>query len=170
MNTPGKAQLIEIPLRVLEPPSTNPHFAAIGGEAALARLAERFYYYMDTLPCAARIRAMHPAQLGPVTALFTRYLVEWTGGPRDYSHERGHPRLGQRHQAFAIGQAERDAWLTCMRHALSDVVPDPALRAELEAAFTRVADAVRNDVPHAAHAQHAAAQQPLLAIPRSTPQ
>lgn len=99
---------------------------------------------MDTLPLAAVIRAMHPSELGPVKALLVSYLTEWTGGPRTYSERRGAPRLRHRHSPFAIGDAERDAWLTCMRAALADVVPDAELRAALDAAFSRIADSLRN--------------------------
>lgn len=62
--------------------------------------------------------------------------------------ERGHPRLRQRHLRFSIGLAERDAWMTCMRRALDEVVADPALRASLELAFFRLADFMRNRTEH----------------------
>jgi hemoglobin len=120
------------------------HFAAIGGRAAIARLVERFYYHMDTWPGAARIRAWHPLDLALIKGILERYLMQWLGGPALYSEERGHPRLRRRHLTFPIGSAERDAWMYCMRKALSDVVEDAALRAELDAAFNKVADFLRN--------------------------
>ena len=43
------------------------------------------------------------------------FLEQYWGGPTTYSQERGHPRLRMRHAPFAIGPAERDAWLTHMR-------------------------------------------------------
>ena len=46
------------------------------------------------------------------------FLVQYWGGPRDYSDQRGHPRLRMRHAPFPIGPAERDAWLRHMRDAL----------------------------------------------------
>jgi hemoglobin len=110
----------------------------------IERLVDRFYYYMDALPQAFVIRAMHPQELGPVKAILVHYLTEWTGGPGTYSTRRGHPRLGQRHRPFSIGDAERDAWMTCMRAALADVIADAALRGELDAAFYRIADSLRN--------------------------
>lgn len=122
----------------------NPHFVTIGGQAAVARLAERFYHHMDTLEEARGIRALHPPDLGPIQELFARFLAEWLGGPPVYSSERGHPRLRRRHLPFPIGARERDAWMLCMRTALAEVVSDDALRAELEAAFFRTADFMRN--------------------------
>jgi len=86
--------------------------------------------------------------------VFERYLGEWLGGPAAYSAERGHPRLRRRHQRFSIGVSERDAWMLCMRQALSEVVFDAALRAELDAAFFKTADFLRNDAEHV-HVHHA---------------
>ncbi|HET8932476.1 MAG TPA: group II truncated hemoglobin [Polyangiales bacterium] len=124
---------------------TNPHFAAIGGGEAIARLVDRFYHHMDTLPTASRVRALHPPRLGRVKAIFVHYLIEWMGGPALYSAERGHPRLRRRHMQFPIGAPERDAWMLCMRMALSEVVDDLALRAELDAAFYKIADFICNE-------------------------
>lgn len=122
----------------------NPHFAAIGGEAGVVRLIDSFYHHMETMPVAAQIRALHPAQLGHVKEILRRYMIEWTGGPRVYSVDRGAPRLRHRHSMFTIGEAERDAWMLCMRAALAECVPDLALRAELDTAFYKVANAIRN--------------------------
>jgi hemoglobin len=122
----------------------NPHYDRIGGETVVEALVEAFYREMDTRPEARGIRSMHPADLGPVKSILKLHLVEWLGGPRRYSAERGHPRLRARHARFAIGPAERAAWLTCMDAALEQVVGDAALRAELRAAFRRTAEAIVN--------------------------
>lgn len=66
------------------------------------------------------------------------------GGPKHYSPQRGAPMLRRRHQPFAIDASARDAWMACMRQALGMVCPDETLRAELDTAFSKVADAVRN--------------------------
>lgn len=122
----------------------NPHFARIGGEGAVRRLVDAFYRRMDTLSEAAAIRKMHAADLTEIKTTLELYFVEWLGGPKDYSARRGPPRLRARHLPFAIGPAERDAWMSCMRGALDEVVPDVALRGELERAFLRVANAIVN--------------------------
>lgn len=119
-------------------------FERIGGSAMIDRLVDRFYDRMDTLPEAETIRAMHAADLGLIRDVLKRYLTEWTGGPKLYSVEKGHPRLRQRHIGFAIGDAERDAWLTCMRGALEETVVDAAARQELDRALSGLADWMRN--------------------------
>jgi len=125
-------------------PITNPHFGRIGGEKVVEALVDAFYREMETRPEARGIRAMHEADLGSVKAVLKLHLVEWLGGPKRYSAERGHPRLRARHARFSIGPAERDAWLACMDAALEQVVGDAGLRAELGAAFRRTAAAIVN--------------------------
>jgi hemoglobin len=132
-------------LHVVE--STNPHFARMGGEAAVVRLVEAFYRRMDEVPEAARIRAMHGPDLAENKSVLRLYLAEWLGGPKNYSATRGAPRLRARHLPFPIGPAERDAWMACMRDALEEVVPDEELRGQLEAAFLRTANAIVNRGP-----------------------
>ncbi len=119
-------------------------FDRIGGAVAIDRLVESFYAHMDSLPEATKIRAMHESDLGAVKISLKRYLSEWTGGPKLYSPEKGHPRLRQRHMGFAIGNAERDAWMVCMRMALAEHVADAAARAELEENMRKLADWMRN--------------------------
>ncbi|MES2877904.1 MAG: group II truncated hemoglobin [Pseudomonadota bacterium] len=128
--------------------TANPHFERIGGVEAITRLVDRFYFHMDTLPQAAGIRKMHPADMGPIKRVLVNYLTEWTGGPQAYSVERGHPRLRRKHMDFPIGPAERDAWMACMRLALDEAVPDAALKTQLEQAFMKTADFIRNDAAH----------------------
>jgi hemoglobin len=119
-------------------------FERIGGPTVIDGLVETFYHRMDTLPEAGAIRAMHAADLGPVKTDLKRYLTEWTGGPKLYTAEKGRPQMRQRHLGFAIGEAERDAWLLCMRGALSKTISDVAARAEIDRALAKLADWMRN--------------------------
>ncbi|MES2229775.1 MAG: group II truncated hemoglobin [Pseudomonadota bacterium] len=123
---------------------SRPHFVRLGGHASVVRLVDAFYRVMDTRPEAAAIRAMHEADLTRTRAVLVKYLTEWMGGGRLYSPEHGAPMLRRRHQRFAIDAAARDAWMLCMREALSEVCADAGLRAELDAAFYKVADFMRN--------------------------
>ena len=77
-------------------------------------------------------------------ALVGRFLIQYWGGPTTYDQDRGHPRLRMRHAPFAIGPAERDAWLTRMRAAMADLAPPPDVAAELERYFAMAAEAMRN--------------------------
>lgn len=131
----------------------NPHYQLIGGEAAIRQLVDRFYYHMDTRPQAQTVRAMHEANLAPTKDVLVKFLSGWLGGPQLYAAERGQPRLRKKHLPFAIGDAERDAWMDCMTAALADVVPDAGLRAELTKAFYKTAHFLRNQ-PGENHDHH----------------
>jgi len=119
-------------------------FEIIGGQATVDALVERFYQRMDSLPEAQGIRALHAPDLGPMIIILKKYLGEWLGGPKAYSTERGHPMLRARHLPFAIGVAERDAWLLCMNGALDETIADEAARAGIRDSMTRLADWMRN--------------------------
>ena len=138
------------PVVVLQPLTG---FLRIGGAPAVAALVDRFYERMDTLPQAAGIRGLHAPDLTATKDVLRRYLGQWLGGPALCSQERGHPQLRRRHLRFAIGPAEREVWMLCMRGAIEDVVADVALREELLAALFKLADWVRNDEdnPHDKH-------------------
>jgi hemoglobin len=125
-------------------------FERVGGAPTIDRLVESFYARMDSLPEADVIRAMHAPDLGPTKDVLKRYLGEWMGGPKHYSAERGHPRLRQRHMGFAIGDAERDAWLLCMRGALEEAIEDADARQEIYGLMAKLADWMRNQAgnPH----------------------
>lgn len=126
--------------------TSNPHHVRFGGHDAVVRLVDAFYRAMDTRPEAGVIRAMHEPDLGPTKAVLVSYLDEWMGGPKHYSTTRGAPMLRRRHRPFDIDAGARDAWMACMRQALAETCDDAALRVELEAAFLKVAEAVRNTV------------------------
>lgn len=131
--------------------STATPYELLGGASAVDALVDAFYRRMDTLPEAAGIRAIHK-DLDRARSLLKLYLKEWTGGPKDYTASRGHPRLRARHLPFPIGSAERDQWLLCMKGALEETVPDAELREHLLQAFSRLADWMRNkpgDLPAA---------------------
>lgn len=129
------------------PPNTpmpQSHYDILGGDAAVRTLVDRFYDLMESRPDAAAIRALHPqALVGSRDKLF-KFLSGWLGGPALYVQEFGHPMLRARHLPFSIGNAERDAWMQCMRQALEEQVTDKLLRDQLIGSFQRTADHMRN--------------------------
>ena len=122
----------------------------LGGKAAVVRLVDAFYRHMETDEGAAGIRAMHGRDLTSTKAVLVLYLCEWLGGPQAYSARHGHPRLRMRHGGFAIGVAERDAWLACMQAALADIGAQPVLQQTLMTSFFKTADWMRNTGLHPA--------------------
>lgn len=119
-------------------------YVLIGGEARVRELTDRFYDAMDNLPKVRKIRDLHAASLRISREKLFLFLSGWLGGPNLYVEKYGHPRLRQRHMPFAIGTAERDQWMLCMRRALHDMDLDDELRDGLEQSFWRTADHMRN--------------------------
>lgn len=103
-------------------------YEAIGGDATVKALCHRFYELMDTLPEAARCRAIHPPSLKDSEEKLYEYLTGYLGGPPIYMEKRGHPMLRRRHMVAEIGPQERDEWLLCFRQALDETVAHDKLR------------------------------------------
>ena len=98
-------------------------FDLVGGEETFHRLVARFYEGVAADPV---LRPRYPeADRGPAEARRRMFLVQYWGGPRTYSEQRGHPRLRMRHAPFAIGERERDAWLRHMRDAVESLSLPP---------------------------------------------
>lgn len=120
-------------------------FDSVGGEDVFNRIVHGFYTRMrsDDL-----IGPMYPSDdwEGAEDRL-RMFLVQYWGGPRTYSEQRGHPRLRMRHMPFSIGEAERDRWLEIMSASLADISDEDLPRPQREAMWNhmvQVADMLIN--------------------------
>ncbi|MEV0193819.1 globin [Kitasatospora purpeofusca] len=110
-------------------PSEETFFEQVGGEPTFRRLVHRFYQGVaeDEL-----LRPMYPEEdLGPAEERFTLFLMQYWGGPRTYSEQRGHPRLRMRHVPFKVDRAAHDAWLKHMRVAVDELGLPPQAEQQL---------------------------------------
>ncbi|MDT4290956.1 group II truncated hemoglobin [Methylomonas sp. MO1] len=114
-------------------------YELIGGENALRSLVDRFYFYMDILPEAQGIRAMHAPSLAGAKDKLFKFFSGWLGGPNLFIEEFGHPMLRARHFPFPIGESERDQWMLCMNKALDEIETDPRLRENIRTALQQLA-------------------------------
>lgn len=113
-----------------------------GGEKTFRLLVGRFYAGVAD---DAVLRAVYPEEdLAGATERLTLFLIQYWGGPTTYSDQRGHPRLRMRHQPFAIGKAERDAWLRHMRAAVESLELAPEIRKALLDYFETASSAMIN--------------------------
>jgi len=117
-------------------------YDAVGGEETFRRLVSRFYQGVAADPL---LRPLYPEEdLAGAEERLRQFLVQYWGGPSTYSQRRGHPALRMRHARFAIGQAERDAWLRHMTEAVDSLeLPEP-LRAMLLDYLTVASQALIN--------------------------
>ena len=117
-------------------------YEAVGGEETFRRIVHRFYVEVAEDEV---LRPLYPEQdLGPAEDRLRLFLMQYWGGPHTYSEQRGHPRLRMRHNPFAIGPIERDAWLRCMRVAVDDSGLDERHREQLWQYLEMAANSLMN--------------------------
>lgn len=112
------------------------------GEKTFRLLVGRFYARVagDEV-----LRAVYPEEdLSGATERLSLFLIQYWGGPQTYSELRGHPRLRLRHQPFAIGPQEREAWLGHMTAAVESLDLAPAVRKALLDYFETASTAMIN--------------------------
>ncbi|MEO1060997.1 MAG: globin [Actinomycetota bacterium] len=103
-------------------------FEAVGGRPFFDDLVDRFYAGVEA---DERLRPLYPDDLTESRLDLAEFLSQYWGGPPIYSDRKGHPRLRMRHGGFAIGEAEKTAWLTAMLAAVDAVTPPGDIRRAL---------------------------------------
>jgi hemoglobin len=123
------------------PPAEGTLFERAGGQTWFDALVERFYEGVEQDPV---LRPLYPDDLEPGKRHLALFLAQYWGGPGTYSEERGHPRLRMRHAPFAIGSAERDAWVRHMTAAVQAGGLSPEDEARVLAHATDAAHFLQN--------------------------
>ncbi len=116
---------------------------ALGGEAAVRELVDRFYDAMERLPEARVIRELHPDDLALSRDKLATFLTGWMGGPSRYRERFGPIAIPMAHRHLPIGPEERDAWLLCMATALDEMKVDAELKEYLLVQLRRPAEMCR---------------------------
>ncbi len=122
----------------------EPLYERVGGQPWFDALVERFYVGVESDPV---LRPLYPDDLGPGKRHLALFLAQYWGGPGTYSELRGHPRLRARHLPFAIGDAERDAWVAHMTAAVEAAEADDATKDEFLAYVADAATFLINQGP-----------------------
>jgi hemoglobin len=114
----------------------------VGGTPFFEMLVDHFYAGVANDP---RLRPMYPERdLTGAKARLTGFLVQYWGGPADYSARRGHPRLRMRHAPFHVDRAARDAWFAHMSDAVAASGADDVVARALLDYFAHAATAMIN--------------------------
>jgi hemoglobin len=114
----------------------------LAGGAAIAAMVAAFY---RRVPLDPILGPMYPPDdLPGAEARLRSFLVYRLGGPPEYLHQRGHPRLRMRHAPFAIDTAARDRWVLLMRAAMDEVGLAPELCTYLEKFLGDIATFLQN--------------------------
>ncbi|SCX48828.1 hemoglobin [Klenkia marina] len=123
-------------------PSARTFYAEVGGAPTFHALVAHFYAGVRTDPVLA---PLYPQDdWDGAEERLRGFLEQYWGGPTTYSENRGHPRLRMRHAPFAIGAAERDAWLHHMRAAVDSLGLTPEQDATLWGYLTMAAHSMQN--------------------------
>jgi len=122
-------------------------FEQLGGREAVQALADAFYDAMEAHEPA--LTALHERdEAGKVSRgardRFGMFLAFWLGGPSDYLHQHGHPRLRMRHAHLPVDSRMRDAWLGSMARAMNARGIQGPVRTTLEDRFAAAAEMLRN--------------------------
>lgn len=122
-------------------------YHALGGMDTCRRLAVAFYAHVEHDPV---LRPLYPPTLKgcPIKAL-AAFFIQFFGGPCEYASRRWSLSLREAHLRFAIGQREREAWLTNMFLAIDEVhIKEPA-RSALRWFFAQSSAFLINHPPEA---------------------
>ena len=115
-----------------------------GGDAFFESLTRRFYAAVAADPVLRRVYPTDPDRLEAARRHLELFLIQHWGGPPVYRSERGEARLVERHRRFAIGQAERDAWIRHMAEAVRAGSLRPLDEVQMMSFFERSADHLVN--------------------------
>lgn len=132
--------MAELPLHDGMPDRSRTLYETLG-EQTFRDLVEAFYRRIDADPF---LRPMFPDDLSEAIDRQFWFLVQLFGGPPLFNERRGPPFMRMRHMPFAIGMAERDAWLAHMLAAIEEAGIPEAESEVLRAYFERSSLAMMN--------------------------
>ena len=119
-------------------------YERLGGVPFFDALAARFYAGVAGAPA---LRPLYPEDMTDAEVNLRDFLVQYWGGPDDYSRRRGPPTPRARHLPFSIGRRERDAWMHHMTAAVRASGAPADLAGELLGYFERAATHLVNAEP-----------------------
>lgn len=122
-------------------PSQFSIYEQVGGEETIRVLVDHFYARVERDPV---LRPLFPDDMTEGKRWQFMFLCQFFGGPPMYAGERGQPRLRMRHNPFAIGRAERDAWLTHMLAAVDETGIEEPMRTVMRDYFVRSSEHMIN--------------------------
>ncbi len=120
-------------------------FERVGGVPFFEELTQRFYALVaDDVVLAPLYPVGDAARFEEARRHLCSFLVQYWGGPATYSEERGAPQLRMRHAPFAVGPAERDAWVRHMTAAVRAARLTPLDETQMVGSLTGAANALVN--------------------------
>ncbi len=134
-------------------------YHALGGMDTCRELSAAFYAHVEHDPV---LRPLYPPTLKgcPIETL-TAFLIQFFGGPCEYAQRRWSLSLREAHLRFAIGQKEREAWLTNMFQAVDEVNIKEPTRSALRWFFAQSSAFFINQPPETANESPSLQERPI---------
>lgn len=134
-------------------------YHALGGMDTCRELSAAFYAHVEHDPV---LRPLYPPTLKgcPIETL-AAFLIQFFGGPCEYAQRRWSLSLREAHLRFAIGQKEREAWLTNMFQAVDEVNIKEPTRSALRWFFAQSSAFFINQPPEAANESPSLLERPI---------
>ena len=134
-------------------------YHALGGMDTCRELSAAFYAHVEHDPV---LRPLYPPTLKgcPIETL-AAFLIQFFGGPCEYAQRRWSLSLREAHLRFAIGQKEREAWLTNMFQAVDEVNIKEPTRSALRWFFAQSSAFFINQPPEAATESPSLLERPI---------
>ena len=134
-------------------------YHALGGMDTCRELSAAFYAHVEHDPV---LRPLYPPTLKgcPIETL-AAFLIQFFGGPGEYAQRRWSLSLREAHFRFAIGQKEREAWLTNMFQAVDEVNIKEPTRSALRWFFAQSSAFFINQPPEAANESPSLLERPI---------
>jgi hemoglobin len=124
-------------------------YDALGGKDGCRKLSEAFYAQVIQDPV---LSPLFPAHIQCAIDAFAAFLIQFLGGPCEYSERRWWLSLRESHLRFKIGPKERNAWVRCMSRTLDKLPIEEPVRCALRSFFEQSSAFLVNDskvqVPH----------------------
>ena len=128
-------------METIEKPRPTTPYERLGGLSVLERITNRFYDLMDSDPAYAELRAMHAPDLTPMRGALARFLMGWSGGPRDWFEANEGRCMMSVHKPFAISKETAGQWAHAMRRAVEAELgeSDPQIAGEMARVLEQMA-------------------------------
>jgi len=135
-------------------------YYALGGMDTCRKLSVAFYAHVEHDPI---LRPLYPPTLKgcPIEAL-ADFFIQFFGGPCTYAPRRWSLSLREAHLWFAIGQREREAWLTNMFLAIDEVQIKEPMRSALRWFFAQSSAFFINHPPEPANGSPSLLECPIV--------
>ena len=113
----------------------------VGGSDWFYKLLD--YFYEDVIR-RNEIRDLYPDDLTDSKKNTADFLIQYWGGPSEYSERRGHPRLRMRHSPYLIGDEQKESWLLSMKFALDQMEVEKEIYVAMSEYFQMAAEHMKN--------------------------